>query len=156
MRITKRQLQTIIREELTRTMTHSHVQKRRPQLHESIKAKTISIASGIRASAIDRFMPVFSGKAVTSEEAIAIANDVIKIDYDGDVSRLISDFRRAIRRGDNIAPVLAPLIPKDRSLALKPVSAVISAVETVSGENLNDIFIAVKAMAKRLTGSEGN
>lgn len=157
MRITKRQLQTIIREELTRTMTHSHVQKRRPQLHESIKAQTISIASGIRASAIDKFMPLFSGRTVSSKEAADIANDVIATDYDGDVRQLISDFRKAIRRGETITPVLARLIPRGaRPLHLTPVKAVISAVETVSGENLNDIFIAVKAMAKRLTGSEGD
>jgi hypothetical protein len=155
MRITQRRLQTIIREELTRTMAHPHIQKSRPQLHESFKAGLIAAASGIPASAIDRFMPVFSGKVVTSEEAIAIANDVIKIDYDGDVDRLISDFRSAIKRGDNVAPVLRPLIPKGRSLALRPVKAVISAVETASRQELDDIFTAVKAMAKRLTGSEG-
>lgn len=161
MRITQRQLQAIIREELIRTMTHSHVQKRRPQLHESFKAVAIGAASGLPASAIDRFMPLFAGKVdATSEEAVAITQAVIDVDYNGDVARLISDFRRAIRRGDAIVPVLAPLIPKDKQdkpkrLMLGPLKAVISAVEARSGQNLDDIFTAVKAMAKRLTGSEG-
>jgi hypothetical protein len=127
-------------------------------LHESIKAGLIGAASGIPGSAIDRFMPLFSGKkTVTPEEAVAIANEVIDVDYDGDVARLISDFRRAIRRGDAIVPVLAKLIPEDntRSLALGPLKAVIGAVSSASGQNLDDIFTAVKAMAKRLTGSEG-
>ncbi len=156
MRITKRQLQTIIREELSRTMTHQAAQRGRPQLHESFKSISIAAVTGIRESAVDKLLPVFSTKKpVTPEEAIAIAKDVIKVDYEGNVNQLISDFRGAIARADSVAPALSPFVPEGRTLALKPVRAVISAIENASGKNLSDVFSAVKAMSKRLTGSEG-
>lgn len=156
MRITKGQLQTIIREELIRTMAQQTSQKGQSQIHESIKSMTIGVATGIRESAIEKLLPVFSAKKpVTPEEATAIARDVIKVDYEGNVNKLISDFRGAIARADAIAPVIAKLVPEGKTLALKPVSAVIKAIEKASGKDLSDIFTAVKAMSKRLTGSEG-
>lgn len=147
MRITSTQLRQIVKEELMHSM------KTRSSLNESFKAVTIGAATGINSDAIESMLPLFAkGKVATDQEAVAIANKIVREDYEGDVEQLIKDFKGAIGRADIVKDAIKPFVREGGNLNIGPVKKVIEAISSAAGRDLSGFLSAIIKIATEITG----